>query len=187
MRTTKVSKYKKLFSTLLNSKGYLGPKIGPVNSSLHFYLIGKRKENCFYDLNKSVVGLKQLFDFLENIIVDRGRVLIVGGSISLVSILLCLSINKDSNLKIVPWDFSRISSSFEQDLFIIQEIDNKAVLESYGHLVPASGANYPDIRGLSYPMNIDLERKELCNWYSWALVASSRRGYYRRFRFYYEV
>lgn len=187
MRTINKPKYKKLFSILLGSNGYLGPKVGPINSSLHFYLIGKRGENSFYDLNKSVVGIKQLFDFLENVVVDRGRILLIGGSISLVSLLLCLSLSKDSHLKVIPWNFSSISNSTNQDFMIVHEIDKKAILESYNQLSPLGCVGYPDVRGIAYPINLNLDKTELSNWYCWGLISSYRRGYYRRFRFYYEV
>ncbi len=187
MRTINSSKYKNIFSVMLQSRGYLGPKVSYVDSSLHFYLIGKRGENCFYDLNKSVVGAKQLFDFLENLVTDRGRILLIGGSVSLISVLLSLCLSQDSNLKIIPWNFSNISRSNDQDFIIIHEVDKKAILESHGQISPLSGVGYPDVRGISYPISINLEQKELSNWYSWGLVSSYRRGKYRSFKSYYEV
>lgn len=187
MRTLNHIKYKKLIFVMLRYKGYLGPNLRHIDSSLYPYLIGKRGEKCFYDLNKSTLGIKQMFEFFENIVVDRGRILLMGGSIPLVSVLLCVSAGYDSTLRIIPWAFSRISQTSNQDFLVIHEVDKKSVLEAYGKMLPISGAHYPSIQGISYPININLAHSEFFNWYAWAVVSSYRRGKYRRLKGYYEI
>lgn len=187
MRTLNQIKYKKFIFVMLKYKGYLGPNLRSIDSSLYPYLIGKRGEKCFYDLNKSTIGIKQMLEFFENIVVERGRILLVGGSIPLVSVLLCLGVGYDSNLRVIPWTFSRISKTSHQDFLIIHEVDKKAVLEAYGKMLPMSGTHYPSIQGISYPINVNLASTGVFNWYSWGIVSSYRRGRYRRLRGHYEI
>nr|YP_011008389.1 ribosomal protein S2 [Syringoderma abyssicola]WBP70360.1 ribosomal protein S2 [Syringoderma abyssicola] len=180
MRTSTQIKYKKFFPTFVSNKAYLGPCATLVDKSLHPFLLGKRGGFSYYDLQASFLGVKDSLDVLENVVIDRGKIFFVGGTLSFVSVLLCLPLSPESGVKVGPWDFSQITKTKGFDFMFLHEIDKKAILESQGKTIPFVGVGSTSVAGISYPFNLNVEESVLANWYLYAVINSCRRGMYRR-------
>lgn len=180
-------KYKNFYSVFIDNSGYICKNIRGVDKSLHPFLIGRRDKIYYLDAWSNIIGLKDSFKIVCNVVSDRGKVLFLGGDISFASVLLCLSDLKSFNIMISPWDFSQIRSKLNLDLIVIHEADNISILESESKFAPYIVVNGKNIRGVSYPFNICLENPILANWYLYTLINSCRKGFYLRNKNYNEV
>jgi len=184
MRSNQVIKYRKILSFLISNKGYLGPLHINVDRSIFSSLLGTRNNFIYYDLQNTITGTKNVFEIIEKMIVHRGRLLIVGGSLNINSILLCLSNIDKSNIAVIPWCFSSISRMEKFDLLLLQEVHARSQLEAYNKMRPYIGVNSLTSRDLSYLINLNLKDPVLLNWYLYLLVFSCRRGFYYRIKNY---
>ncbi|CAL8412634.1 unnamed protein product [Dictyota dichotoma] len=173
-------KYNNFYSVFVNNLGYVGPNSRCIDKSLYPFLIGHRNKVCYLDIWANLGGLKDSFKVLCNVVSNRGKILLVGGDISFVSLLLCLSSLEGFNIVVSPWDFSQIRNKLYLDLIVIHEVDKASIAESEGKFVPHIVVNGLNIKSVPYPCNVSLSNSTISNWYLYALINSCRKGFYTR-------
>lgn len=180
MKVNLTNKYKKTLSFFISNKAYLGPNFSILNKSIHPFIFGKRSKNSYYDLTINLMGIKNSLEILENVTVQRGTILCIGGDINVTSILLCLSSFPHSHVYVMAWDFSHIAKVSQFDLLLLHEVNSISQLESYNKMRPYVGINCFTTRDLSYLFNLNLQEQVLLNWYLYVLIYSFRKGLYFR-------
>nr|YP_009672628.1 ribosomal protein S2 [Dictyopteris divaricata]QDB64113.1 ribosomal protein S2 [Dictyopteris divaricata] len=175
-------KYNNILPFFVKNQGYLGPNMVSVDKSLYPLLMGKREGSVYFNLNINIVGIKNSLQVLEDIVVSGGKIFFVGGAITSIPVLLSLTLAQpeDLNIKISPWNFSKISNTKDLDLLILHEVENKSILESQSKTTPFIGVYCSTVKGVTYPINLNFENIMLSNWYLYSIVCSCRRGLYRR-------
>lgn len=180
MRINSRTKYKKTLSFFISKKAYLGKDFCGLNKSLYPFILGKRDKNSYYDLNVSLMGIKNSLEILEGIIARQGIVFSVGGDLVINSVLLYLSNLPQSNILVMSWDFSRITKISHFDILLLHEVTSISQLESYNKMRPYIGINSLTAEDLSYLFNLNLHNAIVLNWYLYVLVYSYRKGLYSR-------
>lgn len=173
-------KYKNFFFVFVNNLGYVGPEVNRIDKSLYPFLVGYRNKICYLDIWSNLGGLKDSFRVVCNVVSNKGKVLLVGGDISFVSILLCLSNLEEFNIVVTPWDFSQIRNKLHLDLILVHEVDKTSILESEGKFAPHILVNGRNVKSVSYPCNVSLNNSTMSNWYLYSLINSCRKGVYMR-------
>lgn len=170
----------KIFAFFLQHKAYLGPEISHVDKSLYSQLQGSRDKICYLNLSESLSCIKTGLKVLSGIVEKRGKVLFVGGDISFISLLLCLSAPSLSGLHISSSDFSRISSDKFLDFVIVHGGGASLLHECESCMAPYMIINSLNIKGVTYPCSIRFKNQYVTNWYLYSLANSCRKGFYNR-------
>lgn len=169
-----------ILSFLVVNKAYLGPPVGQIDRSLYDSLVGKRAGFTYYNIEASLLGVKHSLKVFEDIVVSGGKTLFVGGSVPLISSLLCLSFSEGAPVHVNLWGFSKISVASGIDLLFLHEVDSKSIAESQGKSIPFIGVQCSTARGIGYPIHLNIDDPLLRSWYLYAVSESYRRGLYRR-------
>ncbi|CAM9257243.1 unnamed protein product [Discosporangium mesarthrocarpum] len=164
--------HKSLYHILIHSKAYLGPLVHVLDSSLYPFLKGKRNRLSLYDLSKGLVSLLQALKLVEKIIAKRGTVLFVGGSPKLVRVLKHLP-----QVRFCDSPFFGNRVRFPVHLIILHEMTSKSIYEARQKRIPIIGFGGFNIKGITYPVSLNLLEEKINILYIYLITASIIRGF----------
>ena len=173
---TKVKKNSRhLISFFINSSGYLVPHISDDNfktsKTLYPYLLGKRNAHAFYNLEKSLHGIKASLEILKEIVSLNGKILFIVSSSALNK-----SFNDNSVIDCLLWRRGPSQRTKSVDLLIVENIrgENTVEIQKSGMLM--IGVHNSTLTQISYPFNLNIEDSLLCYWFYNALVVACYQG-----------
>lgn len=154
----------RLLSFLIGSSGYLVPR--PFNEdvriskTMHPYLLGKRNIYYFYNLEKSLYGIRATLEVLKNTILAEGKILFVSDS---PLFKICLS--HEPNISYIKWKRSYLAKSKDVDLVFLSDIEKENLVEAHRKCLLLIGVGSPTMSKVSYPFNLNLESPLLASWF----------------------
>nr|QWK44787.1 ribosomal protein S2 [Postelsia palmaeformis] len=154
----------RLISFLIGSSGYLVPR--PFNEdvrvskTMYPYLLGKRDIYYFYNLEKSLYGIRATLEVLKNIIYAEGKILFVSDSP-----LLKICLSHESNISYIKWKRSYLAKSKSVDLVFLSNIEKENLVEAHRKCLLLVGVGSPTMSKVSYPFNLNLESPLLASWF----------------------
>lgn len=168
-------KHSRLFSLLIGSSGYLVPfpcnEYSPISKTLHPFLLGKRNIYYFYDLEKSLYGIRATIEILKNIIANRGKILFIGNDVSMQS-----HFGQDSNINFIKWKRGSITKSKDADLVILTSVEKENLVEAHRKCLLVVGVGSFTMSKISYPFNLNIESPFLSDWFFGTMYRSYVQG-----------
>nr|YP_010445181.1 ribosomal protein S2 [Macrocystis pyrifera]UTJ90682.1 ribosomal protein S2 [Macrocystis pyrifera] len=159
-----ITEHSRIISFLIGSSGYLVPR--PFNEdviiskTMHPYLLGKRNIYYFYNLEKSLYGIRATLEILKNIILLEGKILFVSNSP-----LLKICLSNESNISYIKWKRSYLSKSKDVDLVFLSDIEKENLVEAHRKCLLLVGVGSPTMSKISYPFNLNIESPLLASWF----------------------
>ncbi|CAM9149419.1 unnamed protein product [Ectocarpus sp. 6 AP-2014] len=149
-------KHSRLFSLFIGSSGYLVPfprnEYSQISKTLHPFLLGKRNIYYFYDLEKSLYGIRATIEVLKNIISSEGKILFIGNEVSMQS-----RFGQDSNINFLKWKRGSITKSKDADLVFLTSVEKENLVESHRKCLLLVGVGSSTMSRISYPFNLNIE------------------------------
>ncbi|CAM9133262.1 unnamed protein product [Ectocarpus sp. 13 AM-2016] len=168
-------KHSRLLSLFIGSSGYLVPfpsnEYSPISKTLHPFLLGKRNIYYFYDLEKSLYGIRAAIEILKNIIANEGKILFIGNEISIQS-----RFRQDSNINFIKWKRSSITKSKNADLVILRNVEKENLVEAHRKCLLVVGVGSFTMSKISYPFNLNIESPFLSDWFFGTMYTSYVQG-----------
>nr|YP_011007900.1 ribosomal protein S2 [Aureophycus aleuticus]WBP69731.1 ribosomal protein S2 [Aureophycus aleuticus] len=158
------TEHDRLLSFLIGSSGYLVPR--PFNEdvriskTMHPYLLGKRNIYYFYNLEKSLYGIRATLELLKNIIMAEGKILFISDSP-----LLKICLSQEPNISYIKWKRSYLSKSKDADLVFLSGIEKENLVEAHRKCLLLVGIGSPTMSKVSYPFNLNIESPLLASWF----------------------
>nr|QWK44673.1 ribosomal protein S2 [Lessonia variegata] len=158
------TKYSHLLSFLIGSSGYLVPR--PFNEdvriskTIHAYLLGKRNIYYFYNLEKSLYGIRATLEVLKNTIMVEGKILFVSDSP-----LFKICFSHTANISYIKWKRSYLVKSKDVDLVFLTDIEKENLVEAHRKCLLLVGVGSPTMSKVSYPVNLNLEAPLIAYWF----------------------
>nr|YP_010156446.1 ribosomal protein S2 [Laminaria rodriguezii]QQY84964.1 ribosomal protein S2 [Laminaria rodriguezii] len=158
------TEYSRLLSFLIGSSGYLVPR--PfiedvrISKTMHPYLLGKRNIYYFYNLEKSLYGIRATLEILKKTILVEGKILFVSDS---PFFKICLS--HDPNISYIKWKRSYLAKSKDVDLVFLSDIEKENLVEAHRKCLLLIGVGSPTMSKVSYPFNLNIESPLLAFWF----------------------
>nr|YP_010127812.1 ribosomal protein S2 [Lessonia flavicans]QPP20339.1 ribosomal protein S2 [Lessonia flavicans] len=158
------TEYSRLLSFLIGSSGYLVPR--PFNGdvriskTIHAYLLGKRNIYYFYNLEKSLYGIRATLEVLKNIIMVEGKILFVSDSP-----LFKICFSHTPNISYIKWKRSYLVKSKDVDLVFLSDIEKENLVEAHRKCLLLVGVGSPTMSKVSYPVNLNLEAPLIAYWF----------------------
>nr|YP_011008424.1 ribosomal protein S2 [Undaria peterseniana]WBP70395.1 ribosomal protein S2 [Undaria peterseniana] len=154
----------RLLSFLIGSYGYLVPR--PFNEdvriskTMHSYLLGKRNIYYFYNLEKSLYGIRATLEVLKKIILLEGKIIFIS---DFPLLKICLS--HESNINYLKWKRSYLDKSKNADLVVLSNIEKENLVEAHRKCLLLVGVGSPTMSKISYPFNLNIESPALASWF----------------------
>nr|YP_009228472.1 ribosomal protein S2 [Saccharina sculpera]ALI31084.1 ribosomal protein S2 [Saccharina sculpera] len=154
------TEHSRLLSFLIGSSGYLVPR--PFNEdvriskTMHPYLLGKRNIYYFYNLEKSLYGIRATLEVLKT-----------GGKILFVSdcSLLKICLSHHPNISYIKWKRSYLAKSKDVDLVFLSDIEKENLVEAHRKCLLLVGVGSPTMSKVAYPFNLNIESPLLSSWF----------------------
>nr|YP_011007935.1 ribosomal protein S2 [Chorda asiatica]QWK44403.1 ribosomal protein S2 [Chorda asiatica]WBP69766.1 ribosomal protein S2 [Chorda asiatica] len=169
------TEYSHLLSFFIRSSGYLVPR--PLNGdvqvskTMHPYLLGKRHSNYFYNLEKSLYGIRATLEVLTKIIGSDGKILLVSDSP-----LFKFCSSQDSGISYMKWKRNYLSKSKKADLVLLNDIEKENLVEAHRKCLLLVGVGSPTMSQIAYPFNLNVESLLLSGWFFSAIYTTCARG-----------
>nr|WKY98235.1 ribosomal protein S2 [Alaria marginata] len=158
------TEHSRLLSFLIGSSGYLVPR--PFNEdvriskTMHPYLLGKRNIYYFYNLEKSLYGIRATLEVLKNTILSEGKILFISDSP-----LLKICLFHEPNISYIKWKRSYLAKSKDADLVFLSDIEKENLVEAHRKCLLLVGVGSPTMSKVSYPFNLNIESPLLASWF----------------------
>lgn len=154
----------RLFSFLIGSSGYLVPycynEDVRISKTMHPYLLGKRNIYYFYNLEKSLYGIRATLEVLKNIVLAEGKILFVSDS-SFFNICFFT----EANINYIKWKRGYLAKSRDVDLVVLSDIEKENIVEAHRKCLLLVGVGSSTMSKVSYPFNLNLESPLLFFWF----------------------
>nr|QWK44558.1 ribosomal protein S2 [Ecklonia radicosa] len=158
------TEYYRLFSFLIGSSGYLVPYFYNedvrISKTMHPYLLGKRNIYYFYNLEKSLYGIRATLEVLKNIILAEGKILFVSDS---PFFKICFF--TEVNINYIKWKRGYLAKSKDVDLVVLSDIEKENIVEAHRKCLLLVGVGSFTMSKVSYPFNLNLESPLLFFWF----------------------
>ena len=168
-------KQARLLSFFIGSSGYLVPRpydeYVKISKTMHPFLIGKRDIHYFYNLEKSLYGIRATMEIFKNIIANGGKVTFISNSL-----ILHQRFAKEPNLKCIKWKRGSISKSKDADLVFLEGVQKENLVEAHRKCLLLIGVGSPTMSKISYPFNLNIESPLLSDWFLGLLHTSYVQG-----------
>jgi hypothetical protein len=168
-------KHSRLFSLFIYSSGYLVPfprnEYSPISKTLHPFLLGKRNIYYFYDLEKSLYGIRATIEVLKNIIASEGKILFIGNEVSMQS-----RFRQNSNINFIKWKRGSIAKSKDVDLALLINVEKENLVEVHRKCLLLVGVGSYTMSKISYPFNLNIESPFLSDWFFGTVYTSCVQG-----------
>lgn len=168
-------KHSRLLSLFIGSSGYLVPfsrnEYAQISKTLHPFLLGKRDIYYFYDLEKSLYGIRATIEVLKNIIASEGNILFIGDGFSMQ-----YRFEQDSNINFIRWKRGSILKSKAADLVFLTNVEKESLVEAHRKCLLLVGVGSPTTSKMSYPFNLNIESPLLSDWFFGAMYMGCVQG-----------
>lgn len=168
-------KHQRLLSLFIGSSGYLVPRPSneyvKLSKTMHPFLLGKRNIHYFYDLEKSLYGIRATMEVLKNIVANEGRVLFVSDSP-----LLQPRFAKSANLNSIKWKRGYLAKSRYADLVFLTGVGKENLVEAHRKSMLVVGVGSSTMSNTAYPFNLNIDSPLLSDWFFGALYAACVQG-----------
>lgn len=168
-------KQARLISFFIGSSGYLVPR--PLNENikisktLHPFLIGKRNNYYFYNLEKSLYGIRATMEIFKNIVSNEGKIFFISDSL-----ILHERFAKKPNIHCIKWKRGSLAKSKKADLVFLDGIQEENLLEAHRNCLLLVGIGSFTMSNISYPFNLNLESSLLSDWFIGLLYTTYIQG-----------
>lgn len=164
-----------LLSFFVNSSGYIVPRFEientKVSKTIYPYLLGKRNIYYFYDMEKSLYGIRATLQVLQSIVGQGGDVLFIGDSPVFKYIF-----SRGKGFNCIKWKRGVLSKFKEVDLVFLSDIDRENLLEAHRKCFLLVGLGSPTMSKMSYPFNLNTQSTLLSYWFFNALYTTNLRS-----------
>ena len=168
-------KHSRLLSFFIGSSGYLVPRpyneYVKISKTMYPFLLGKRNINYFYDLEKSLYGIRATIEVLKNIVANEGKVLLISNSLTLQPRFIL-----ESNIDCIKWERGSISKSKEADLVFLSKVEKENLVETHRKCLMLVGVGSPTMSKIAYPFNLNIESPLLSDWFFGTLYTTYVQG-----------
>nr|YP_011008145.1 ribosomal protein S2 [Egregia menziesii]WBP70046.1 ribosomal protein S2 [Egregia menziesii] len=171
--------YSRILSFLIGSSGYLVPRSFneniPISKTMHPYLLGKRNIYYFYNLEKSLYGIRATLEVLKNIISSEGKILFVSDSPFFKTCFY-----HESTINYIKWKRSYLAKSKDVDLVFLTNVEKENLVEAHRKCLLLVGIGSPTMSKVSYPFNLNIESPLLCFWFFNLIYFACMKGTKKR-------
>nr|YP_009549870.1 ribosomal protein S2 [Cladosiphon okamuranus]AYW52584.1 ribosomal protein S2 [Cladosiphon okamuranus] len=168
-------KHARLISLFVGYSGYLVPRpyneYVKISKTIYPFLLGKRNIYYFYDLEKSLYGIRATMEVLKNIVANEGKVLFISDSPVLHS-----RFNLGANLNCIKWKRGSLAKSKNADLVFLSGVEKENLVEAHRKCLLLVGIGSSTMSKISYPFNLNCNSPLLSDWLFGALSISCVRG-----------
>ena len=168
-------KHERLLTFFINSSGYLVPrsfdKCVKLSKTMHPYLLGKRDIEYFYNLEKSLYGIRASMEVLKNIVANKGKILFVSNLSRLKS-----RFDLESDINFIEWKRGSLVKSKYTDLTFLTGIEEEKLIEVHRKCLLLVGVGSSTMSKISYPVNLNIESSLLTDWFVSLLYISYIQG-----------
>lgn len=168
-------KHSRLLSFFIGSSGYLIPRPSDeyvkISKTMYPFLLGKRNIHYFYDLEKSLYGIRATMEVLKNIVANEGKVLFISNSLILQS-----SFAFEANLNTLKWKRGYLGKSKDADLVFLNGVEKENLVEAHRKCLLLVGIGSSTMSKISYPFNLNVNSPLLSDWFYGALYTTCVQG-----------
>nr|YP_448641.1 ribosomal protein S2 [Desmarestia viridis]AAS79028.1 ribosomal protein S2 [Desmarestia viridis] len=169
------TEYARLLYFFIGSSGYLVPRSVneniKISKTMHPYLLGKRNSYYFYNLEKSLYGIRASLEVLKNIIEDNGEILFVSDLPALK-----YAFGKNPNINCINLKRSSLANSGDSDLIFLSGVRKENLVEAHRKCTPLVGVGSFTMSKIAYPFNLNIDSILLSYWFFNAIYATCDRG-----------
>lgn len=168
-------KQSRLLSFFIGSSGYLVPRpyneYVKISKTMYPFLLGKRNIHYFYDLEKSLYGIRATMEVLKNIVVNEGKVLLISNSLTLQPRFV-----SEANINCIKLERGSIGKSKDADLVFLSEIDKENLVEAHRKCLLLVGVGSSTMSKIAYPFNLNIDSPLLSDWFFGAVYTTCVQG-----------
>lgn len=168
-------KHERLLSFFIGSSGYLVPRpqneYVKISKTMHYYLLGKRNIFYFYNLEKSLYGIRATLEVLKNIVAKEGKILLISNSLALESRFAL-----EPNIYFLKWKRGSLAKSKDVDLVFLTGVERENLVEAHRKCLLLAGVGGSTMSKIAYPVNLNIESPFLSDWFLGALYTSYVQG-----------
>ncbi len=168
-------KHARLLSLFVGSSGYLVPRPSneyvKISKTMYPFLLGRRNIHYFYDLEKSLYGIRATMEVLKNIVVNEGKVLFISNSPILQPRFVL-----EANLNCIKWKRGSLAKSKDADLVFLSGIEKENLVEAHRKCLLLVGIGSSTMSKISYPFNLNINSPLLSDWFFGALSTTCIQG-----------
>ena len=143
-------KHARLLSFFVGSSGYLVPRPSgeyvKISKTMYPFLLGKRNIHYFYDLEKSLYGIRATMEVLKNIVANEGKILFISDSLILQSRFAL-----EANLKSIKWKRGSLAKAKDADLVFLSGVEKENLVEAHRKCLLLVGVGSSTMSRVSYP------------------------------------
>ena len=169
------TEHSRLLSLFIGSSGYLVPRPRneniKISKTMHPFLLGQRNTYYFYNLEKSLYGIRATLEVLKNIIGSEGEILFVSDSPVFKSVFA-----KEAHIDCIKWKRTALSKSKDVDLVFLSNIGKENLVEAHRKCLLLVGVGSPTMSKISYPFNLNVDSTLLAHWFLGAIYTNCSRG-----------
>nr|WVH38370.1 ribosomal protein S2 [Colpomenia sinuosa] len=168
-------KQARLLSFFIGSSGYLVPRpyneYVKISKTMHPFLLGKRNIHYFYNLEKSLYGIRATMEVFKNIIANGGNILFISNSS-----VLRQRFSKEPNINCIQWKRGSIAKSKNADLVILDGVEKENLIEAHRKCLLLVGIGSSTMSKISYPFNLNIESPLISDWFLGVLYTTYIQG-----------
>jgi len=169
------TEYARLLYFFIGSSGYLVPRSVneniKISKTMHPYLLGKRNSYYFYNLEKSLYGIRASLEVLKTIIEDEGEVLFVSELSGLKN-----AFRQTPNINCINLRRSSLANSRDSDLLIFSGARKENLVEARRKCAPLVGVGGFTMSKISYPFNLNIDSTIMAYWFFNTIFITCERG-----------
>lgn len=169
------TEYARLLYLFIGSSGYLVPRSVnenvKISKTIHPYLLGKRNSYYFYNLEKSLYGIRATLEILKNTIKENGEVLFVSESPVLKD-----AFGQNSSINCINLRRSSLANCSNSDLIFLSGAKKENLVEAHRKCTPLVGVGGFTLSKISYPFNLNIDSTILYHWFFSAVLVTCDRG-----------
>ena len=168
-------KHSRLLSFFICSSGYLVPRPSneyvKISKTMYPFLLGKRNIHYFYDLEKSLYGIRATMEVLKNIVANEGKVLFISDSL-----ILQPRFALEANLSSIKWKRGSLAKSKDADLVFLNRVEKENLVEAHRKCLLLVGVGSSTMSKVAYPFNLNVNSPLLSDWFFGALYITCVQG-----------
>ena len=168
-------KQARLLSFFIGSSGYLVPRpyneYVKISKTMHPFILGKRNIHYFYNLEKSLYGIRATMEVFKNIVATEGKILFISNSFPLYR-----RFGKEPDINCIKWKRGTLAKSKEADLVFLDGVEKENLVEAHRKCLLLVGVGSCTMSKVSYPFNLNIESPLLSDWFFGSIYTSYLQG-----------
>lgn len=168
-------KHGRLLSFFIKSSGYVVPrplnKYVKISKTMYPFLLGKRNIYYFYNLEKSLYGIRATMEVLKNIVANEGKILFISNSL-----ILQPRFSLEANIHSKKWKRGSLAKSKNADLVFLSGINEENLIEAHRKCLLLVGIGSPTMSKIAYSFNLNINSSLLSDWFFGAIYTSCVQG-----------